>query len=207
MGIKTAVSTVVNALVTFFTKTIPTAYENMKSRTVEIIGGILTAFVNWGSNLKNKVGEIAQNIVTAFKDKVSEMKNAGSALLEGIWNGISDKGAWLKSKVSGVVDKIKGWFTGGDGFDTHSPSKWSEGVMKNVMEGFDVGGEKYNGIGVKSAVSAMKTNLSVSMSPTTITQSVGGATYNFYQTNNSPKSLSRLEIYRQSKKLLNFKGV
>lgn len=30
---------------------------------------------------------------------------------------------------------------------------------------------------------------------------------NFYQTNNSPKSLSRLEIYRQSKNLLNMKGV
>lgn len=30
---------------------------------------------------------------------------------------------------------------------------------------------------------------------------------NFYQTNNSPKSLSRLEIYRQSKNLLSMKGV
>lgn len=40
---------------------------------------------------------------------------------------------------------------------------------------------------------------------------VGGQTvnnYNFYQTNNSPKSLSRLEIYRQTKNQLNFaKGV
>ena len=32
-------------------------------------------------------------------------------------------------------------------------------------------------------------------------------TYNFYQTNNSPKALSRLEIYRQSKNLLSMKGV
>ena len=32
--------------------------------------------------------------------------------------------------------------------------------------------------------------------------------YNFYQTNNSPKALSRLEIYRQTKNQLNFaKGV
>lgn len=30
----------------------------------------------------------------------------------------------------------------------------------------------------------------------------GSTTYNFYQTNNSPKALSRLEIYRQSKNLL-----
>lgn len=39
-------------------------------------------------------------------------------------------------------------------------------------------------------------------------QSVSGGTINnFYQTNNSPKSLSRLEIYRQSKNLLSMKGV
>lgn len=32
----------------------------------------------------------------------------------------------------------------------------------------------------------------------------GGTTLNFYQTNTSPKSLSRLEIYRQTKNQLNF---
>jgi hypothetical protein len=45
-----------------------------------------------------------------------------------------------------------------------------------------------------------------------VAQSAGNApvnnTYNFYQTNNSPKSLSRLEIYRQTRNQLNFaKGV
>lgn len=36
---------------------------------------------------------------------------------------------------------------------------------------------------------------------------VGTTVNNFYQTNNSPKSLSRLDIYRQSKNLLNMKEV
>ena len=35
---------------------------------------------------------------------------------------------------------------------------------------------------------------------------VTNVTNNFYQTNNSPKALSRLEIYRQSKNLLSMKG-
>ena len=34
--------------------------------------------------------------------------------------------------------------------------------------------------------------------------SIGGNTINFYQTNNSPKSLSRLEIYRQTKNALRY---
>ena len=37
--------------------------------------------------------------------------------------------------MTGVVDIIKGWFTGKDGFDEHSPSKWSRGVFRYVMEG------------------------------------------------------------------------
>ncbi|MEI2420207.1 hypothetical protein V6O07_08025, partial [Arthrospira platensis SPKY2] len=52
-----------------------------------------------------------------------------------LWNGITDKVAWLKGKVSGVVDKIKGWFTSEDGFDTHSPSKWTEKIGEWVMQG------------------------------------------------------------------------
>ena len=59
----------------------------------------------------------------------------------GLWNGISDKVAWLKGKVSGVVDRIKSWFTGKNGFDEHSPSKWSNGVAKYVMQGMADGFE------------------------------------------------------------------
>ena len=63
------------------------------------------------------------------------IRDAGRYLLEGLWNGISDKVAWLKSKVAGVVEKIKSWFTGKDGFDEHSPSKWAAQVFRYVMEG------------------------------------------------------------------------
>ena len=42
-----------------------------------------------------------------------------------------------------MIDSIKNWFTGDDGFDEHSPSRWSEGVAALVMEGlgrgFDTG--------------------------------------------------------------------
>ena len=63
------------------------------------------------------------------------MVEIGRNLLMGLWNGIKDKVEWLKGKVTGVVDTIKGWFTGKEGFDEHSPSKWSRGVFRYVMEG------------------------------------------------------------------------
>ena len=57
-------------------------------------------------------------------------------------------------------------------------------------------------------VMASKLATKLSSGGYTNTQSTANSVVNnFYQTNNSPKALSRLEIYRQSRNLLNFKGV
>lgn len=106
--------------------------------------------------LKTNVGAAIEGIkgfVDGLKEKFlgfidwlkgipSQMKEVGKNLIEGLWNGITDKVAWLKGKVSGVVDKIKGWFTGKDGFDTHSPSKWTEKIGGWVMQGLGIGMKK-----------------------------------------------------------------
>ncbi len=97
---------------------------------------IVTAF----SNIKAKFSEIWEKIKSAFN--ISNMVQIGKDLLKGLWNGINDTVAWLKGKVKGVVDKIKGWFTGKDGFDEHSPSKWAEQVAVYVNEGLAEGFEK-----------------------------------------------------------------
>ncbi|MDD3394173.1 MAG: hypothetical protein PHG19_05985 [Anaerotignum sp.] len=89
-----------------------------------------------------------------FTDIPNQMKEIGKNLITGLWNGITDKVEWLKGKVSGVVDKIKGWFTGQDGFDTHSPSKWSEKVMGWVMQGMAVGVNKTKAIAIAAAKNA-----------------------------------------------------
>ena len=105
----------------------------------EIIAKLTSGLIEGFGEIAIKVGGwLYDNIVQPIIDKVSDFKDAGKQLLEGLWNGISDKVAWLREKVSGVVDTIKGWFTGKDGFDEHSPSKWSKQVFRYVMEG---GGE------------------------------------------------------------------
>ena len=101
----------------------------------KLISGLIEGFVGISIEIG---GWLYDNIVQPIIDKVSDLKDAGKQLLEGLWNGISDKVEWLKGKVSGVIDTIKGWFTGKDGFDEHSPSKWSKQVFRYVMEG---GGE------------------------------------------------------------------
>ena len=170
------------------------------------------------SDIESKFGEIVGRIKSVFS--ADALRDAGRQLLAGLWNGISDKVAWLKSKVKGVVDRIKGWFTGKDGFDEHSPSKWSEKVSKYVMDGLGKGfvfdmkpvkkvveNIKTTVEGSKESISNMRNTAAGIRSDSSAAPAAGkSVTYNFYQTNNSPKALSRLSIYRQTKNLLAMKG-
>lgn len=87
------------------------------------------------------IPDAAKTAVKWFQSIPEQMREVGRNLLTGLWNGISDKVAWLKQQVSGIVDRIKSWFTGKSGFDEHSPSKWSNGVAKYVMQGMANGFE------------------------------------------------------------------
>lgn len=115
--------------------------------TLSIAMGMIEAI----PNMITQLPRIFLAIVNAFKE--FNWKDIGSSLLTGIWNGINDKVEWLKGKVQGVVDKIKGWFTGKDGFDEHSPSKWSKKVFQYVMDG-GVNGIDAGMPGMMSAVSS-----------------------------------------------------
>ena len=111
----------------------------------------------------NAIIDMGEDIFAWGKELPGQMKTIGPNILTGLWNGINDKITWLKRQVQGVVDKIKSWFTGSSGFDTHSPSRWSEQVFKNVMEGGALGiSHGQNGLmrSVDTAVNAVKRDLS-----------------------------------------------
>lgn len=144
--IKTGTAAVIDALKTFFTETIPNAFNktidfvktNWKELLLLITNPIAGAIALL-YKLNPKFKEWVDNLVAGIKEKFAKMKEIGKYILEGLWNGINDKVEWLKGKVKGVVDKIKSWFTGKDGFDEHSPSKWAETVGKFLMEGLSNG--------------------------------------------------------------------
>lgn len=139
------------SLVNGILDTIPSLVAAIPTITIAIVNGILTnldeiilaaiqitlsiamGMIEAIPNMITQLPRIFLAIVNAFKE--FNWKNIGSDLLTGIWYGIKDKVEWLKGKVQGVVDKIKGWFTGKDGFDEHSPSKWSKKVFQYVMDG------------------------------------------------------------------------
>ncbi len=102
---------------------------------IDLIVAIATGIIQNLPYLISKLPSLTVEILAGFGSLLTGIVDVGKNLLEGLWNGIEDKIGWLKSKIVGVVDTIKSWFTGKDGFDTHSPSKWSEGVLEDVMDG------------------------------------------------------------------------
>lgn len=159
---------IIFALVNGILDSIPNLVAAIPTITMAIVNGILTnlddiilaaiqitlsiamGMIEAIPNMITQLPRIFLAIVNAFKE--FNWKDIGSNLLTGIWNGINDKVEWLKGKVHGVVDKIKGWFTGKDGFDEHSPSKWSKKVFQYVMDG-GVNGIDAGMPGMMSAVS------------------------------------------------------
>ena len=98
---------------------------------IALAGGLIKAI----PDLVRRVPEIITAMVKALLEGLKDIRDVGSQLLEGLWGGISDKVEWLKGKVGGVVDTIKGWFTGKSGFDEHSPSRWAADVFEKLLEG------------------------------------------------------------------------
>ena len=111
-----------------FRNAVISAWEKIKETISGAVAAIKTFFTE-------TIPNAAQTALDWFRSIPEQMKEVGRNLLMGLWDGITDKVEWLKGKVTGVVDIIKGWFTGKDGFDEHSPSKWSRGVFRYVMEG------------------------------------------------------------------------
>lgn len=111
------------------------AVGNKVNAAINTIIGVFQSGIDYYKNAVSDIKAAWSELVSWFSGKVSDFVSIGKNVLMGVWNGINDKVGWLKSKVKGVVDKIKSWFTGKDGFDTHSPSKWSEMIGGFVMEG------------------------------------------------------------------------
>ncbi len=117
-----------------FRNAVISAWEKIKDTISDAVASIKTFFTE-------TIPNAGRTAVKWFQSIPDQMRDVGRNLLMGLWNGISDKIAWLKSKVTGVVDTIQSWFTGKRGFDEHSPSKWSNGVAKYVMQGMADGFE------------------------------------------------------------------
>lgn len=220
MAIIQAIPTIIQELVKNLPLIIATVQKTLIQNMPLIIQAAIQLFMGIIKAIPQIVVEIARNIpqiitaiISGLKEAIPQMISMGGDLIRGLWEGISNVGEWLREKISGffggVVDSIKNFF------DIHSPSrKMANLIGKPMAQGVGVGFEKEMKNVKKGIVKSMDMDLGVNMSgnnnvgTTTNGTNRNGSVIYFTQNNNSPKALSRLEIYRQTKNALaNVQGV
>lgn len=203
---------------TSFVNNLISFIKELPSKVWTWLVNVVSKVAEWRNNLVSKAVEagkgLVDSLINAVKDLPDKMKEIGSSIVEGIFSGISNGWSWLKDSVSDLAGSL--FESAKKALGINSPSKvFADEVGRWIPEGIAVGIDKNAKSVLQSvkdvtvdAVSSARAGLSSAdtVSATGTTVGAGGVTYNFYQTNNSPKALSRLEIYRQSKNLLGFAG-
>lgn len=199
---KTKVSEIVSGVSTWFAQ-IPTKVYNA-------IKGAITKVTEWGKSLATKGRIAAGDLVSAVTNKVTSLPGklltVGKNLVSGLWNGVNDKLTWLKQKLSSfttsVLDSIKSFF------GINSPSKetaWQgEMLVAGYVDAINAG-KKDVAAAMQGLGAAGLDSLGASATASGAA-AAGGKTINLYQTNNSPRALSRREIYRQTHNALAYAG-
>ncbi len=192
----------------------------------------LSAGIQDNSGVANTAGEtVAGSAVEGLKSKNDDAKQAGIDFLLGFSNSINDGWSIAGQAAANLATNTLKKFR--EGLDEHSPSKKTYEAGDFFVAGFRnaivdktknavkaiknlaadslkaLNSELSNDINVPE-ISATANTLKKAGSCTGATTETGTEQrtiiQNFYQTNNSPKSLSRLEIYRKTKNLLGFAG-
>lgn len=175
------------------------------------------------------IGTLVSKMISGIKNAEDEdgdtPKDAGINFLKGVGDGIGD---WftqttIYGKVwsfgKSLLKKLK------DSLDEESPSKATREMGQFLLKGLGLGiedeedsifkqvksfGEDVLGSfndEVNNSLGKVKSSLQTSLNVNGANASNSGSTQNvvnnFYQTNNSPKALSPLEVYRQTHNLLN----
>ena len=150
--------------------------------------GIVSAFktvVNAIIRGINKVIAIPFNAINNTLDRIRDIEIAGYSPFSGLISRF-DVPQIPELAKGGVLKKGQKGFLEGDGAEAVVPleknTKWLDEIANRLYNKMDLSNQL-------ASVGPQTTNV----------------TNNFYQTNNSPKALSRLEIYRQSKNLLRMK--
>ena len=205
-------------------------WSNVKKGASDAWNGITETFAHVADWFHEKFSNAWQRVKDVFStggqifDGIKDgITNAFKSVVNAIIRGINRVIAIPFNKINDVLGTLrdfeflgKKWFEGIiSTFEVPSiPELARGGILKKGQVGLLEGNgaeavvplEK-NTQGLQKIASLLASNMGA-VNPAGAGGGIGGTTYNFVQNNNSPKALSRYEIYRQTKNLMNFaKGV
>ena len=204
-----SISSKISSIMSTIKSTISSIWDSIKSAVSTKVSGVKTA-----------IQDGFQAAVDWIKGLASDAWNWGADIISGIIDGIKSMINNLADTVTGVADTIRDFlhFSVPDKGPLTDYESWMPDFMKGLADGIDKSKkyvEKAVGGVAKAMQLTMDSDLNYSLngiSGAVVGGSSGGTVNNYYnndnsrtvnQTNNSPKSLSRLEIYRMTRNALN----
>ena len=210
---------------------VSSVWDSISSKISSIMNTIKSTISNIWDSIKSAVSTKVSGVKTAIQDGfqaavdwikglASDAWNWGADIISGIIDGIKSMINNLADTVTGVADTIRDFlhFSVPDKGPLTDYESWMPDFMKGLAEGIDKS-KKYVEKAVGGVAQAMQLTMDSDLNYSlngicgaVVGGSSGGTVNNYYnndnsrtvnQTNNSPKSLSRLEIYRQTRNALN----
>ncbi|WP_295219412.1 phage tail tape measure protein [Ruminococcus sp.] len=210
---------------------VSSVWDSISSKISSIMNTIKSTISNIWDSIKSAVSTKVSGVKTAIQDGfqaavdwikglASDAWNWGADIISGIIDGIKSMISNLADTVTGVADTIRDFlhFSVPDKGPLTDYESWMPDFMKGLADGINKS-KKYVEKAVCGVAQAMQltmdSDLNYSLngiSGAVVGGSSGGTVNNYYnndnsrtvnQTNNSPKTLSRLEIYRMTRNALN----
>ena len=99
------------------------------------IQDVFSGWSDYFSGLWNDLTNVFSNAFDWFRGVVENIVNGLIEGVGGLWDG-------FLTLIGVKTDEVKEKFEGPEGFDEHSPSKWSEDVFRRILEGGKIGFDK-----------------------------------------------------------------
>lgn len=183
---------------TFFSEKFSAAYEKIKSAFSgigEFFGGIWDTISGMFTEIGTKAGDA---IGGAFKDAMNSVietvENAINAIPDAINNMLDEINKLPGVDIPSIPSVSLPRLAKGGIIDKSTLAQIGEQGQEAVIP------LERNKAGLKKIAGLLAEEMGVNVSGNG--KIVGGNVYNFHQTNNSPKALSRYDIYRQTKNMI-----
>ena len=219
-SVMNAIRSVVSSVWNSIKSTVSNVMQSISSTVSSIWDNIRSAVSDKISGIKSTIQNGFDAAVGYIKGLASDAWNWGRDIIQGIIDGIQSAIGWLADCVTNVADTIRDFlhFSVPDKGPLTDYESWMPDFMKGLADGIDKSKkyvEKAVGGVAKAMQLTMDSDLNYSLhgiSGAMLPNSSGGTVNNYYntdnrktvnQTNQSPKALSRLEIYRLTRNALN----
>ena len=137
---------VVDAIVGFFTETVPNAFSSLKDKAIQLKDNIVQTFVNIKDKIATTIGNVKDTIVNGITSAVDFIKSLpgkalqwGKDFIQGLIDGIKSMIGGIVDAVSNIADTIFGWlhFSRPDKGPLREYEKWMPDMMAGMAKGIE----------------------------------------------------------------------